>query len=151
MAAIVSSSSAAVAGAIIPARDVTFARASSRTSLLFGHRMQELCAAASRLRMTAAAGASGVPAPGFAPVDGKAELGAATGGLLRPQASTEGTVETAEAPAAADPVAALKLESDLLKKKAKREELRRKRLVRKRHLRKKGRWPPSKMKKLKNV
>ena len=47
----------------------------------------------------------------------------------------------------------LKLESeaDILKKKQKRAELRRKRLVRKRHLRKKGRWPPSKMAKLKNV
>ncbi|KAM7272074.1 hypothetical protein ACFE04_031288 [Oxalis oulophora] len=36
-------------------------------------------------------------------------------------------------------------------KMAKKIRLRRKRLVRKRHLRKKGRWPPSKMKKLKNV
>lgn len=34
---------------------------------------------------------------------------------------------------------------------AKKIRLRRKRLVRKRHLRKKGRWPPSKMKKGKNV
>ncbi|KAL6289141.1 hypothetical protein ACE6H2_006651 [Prunus campanulata] len=34
---------------------------------------------------------------------------------------------------------------------AKKIRLRRKRLVRKRKLRKKGRWPPSKMKKLKNV
>lgn len=36
-------------------------------------------------------------------------------------------------------------------KLAKKIRLRRKRLVRKRHLRKKGRWPPSKMKKNKNV
>ncbi|GJN05273.1 hypothetical protein PR202_ga22888 [Eleusine coracana subsp. coracana] len=36
-------------------------------------------------------------------------------------------------------------------KLAKKLRQRRKRLVRKRHLRKKGRWPPSKMKKLKNV
>ncbi|KAF5750332.1 50S ribosomal protein 5 chloroplastic [Tripterygium wilfordii] len=36
-------------------------------------------------------------------------------------------------------------------KMAKKIRLRRKRLVRKRRLRKKGRWPPSKMKKLKNV
>ncbi|GMJ02385.1 hypothetical protein HRI_003907700 [Hibiscus trionum] len=36
-------------------------------------------------------------------------------------------------------------------KLAKKIRLRRKRLVRKRKLRKKGRWPPSKMKKLKNV
>jgi 50S ribosomal protein 5 len=53
----------------------------------------------------------------------------------------------------ASSVGGLKLESeaDILKKKQKRAELRRKRLVRKRHLRKKGRWPPSKMAKLKNV
>ena len=52
-----------------------------------------------------------------------------------------------------DTPSGLKLESeaDILKKKQKRAELRRKRLVRKRHLRKKGRWPPSKMAKLKNV
>jgi 50S ribosomal protein 5 len=36
-------------------------------------------------------------------------------------------------------------------KLAKKLRQRRKRLVRKRRLRKKGRWPPSKMKKLKNV
>ncbi|XP_020219524.1 50S ribosomal protein 5, chloroplastic isoform X2 [Cajanus cajan] len=36
-------------------------------------------------------------------------------------------------------------------KLAKKIRLRRKRLLRKRRLRKKGRWPPSKMKKLKNV
>ncbi|XP_024378019.1 uncharacterized protein [Physcomitrium patens] len=42
-------------------------------------------------------------------------------------------------------------ESELLKRKAKKEELRRKRLLRKRKLRKKGKWPPSKMAKLKNV
>lgn len=53
--------------------------------------------------------------------------------------------------ASIDEVSKLKLESDLLKKKAKRAELRRRRLVRKRHMRKKGRWPPSKMAKLKNV
>lgn len=44
------------------------------------------------------------------------------------------------------------LEQQRLKMKlAKKIRLRRKRLVRKRHLRKKGRWPPSKMKKNKNV
>lgn len=42
-------------------------------------------------------------------------------------------------------------EAELLKRKAKKAELRRKRLVRKRKLRKKGKWPPSKMAKLKNV
>ncbi|TQD84993.1 hypothetical protein C1H46_029434 [Malus baccata] len=48
-----------------------------------------------------------------------------------------------------------KLQEQLEQKKkmqlAKKIRLRRKRLVRKRKLRKKGRWPPSKMKKLKNV
>ncbi|KAI5074768.1 hypothetical protein GOP47_0011018 [Adiantum capillus-veneris] len=57
----------------------------------------------------------------------------------------------AEEGAPVNELSKLQLESDLLKKKAKRAELRRKRLVRKRHLRKKGRWPPSKMAKLKNV
>ncbi|XP_054802491.1 50S ribosomal protein 5, chloroplastic [Prosopis cineraria] len=42
-------------------------------------------------------------------------------------------------------------EQRLRMKLAKKIRLRRKRLVRKRRLRKKGRWPPSKMKKLKNV
>ncbi|MED6188481.1 hypothetical protein PIB30_086385 [Stylosanthes scabra] len=42
-------------------------------------------------------------------------------------------------------------EQSLRMKMAKKIRLRRKRLVRKRRLRKKGRWPPSKMKKLKNV
>lgn len=45
----------------------------------------------------------------------------------------------------------LKLEAKIRMKLAKKIRLRRKRLVRKRHLRKKGRWPPSKMKKNKNV
>lgn len=44
-----------------------------------------------------------------------------------------------------------KLEQKMKMKLAKKIRLRRKRLVRKRHLRKKGRWPPSKMKKNKNV
>ncbi|KAL1531136.1 50S ribosomal protein 5, chloroplastic-like [Salvia divinorum] len=44
------------------------------------------------------------------------------------------------------------LEQQRIKMKlAKKIRLRRKRLVRKRHLRRKGRWPPSKMKKNKNV
>ncbi|CAN7056972.1 hypothetical protein IGI04_014385 [Brassica rapa subsp. trilocularis] len=43
------------------------------------------------------------------------------------------------------------LEQRMKMKLAKKIRLRRKRLVRKRKLRKKGRWPPSKMKKLKNV
>ncbi|RDY09199.1 50S ribosomal protein 5, chloroplastic [Mucuna pruriens] len=42
-------------------------------------------------------------------------------------------------------------EQKLRMKLAKKIRLRRKRLLRKRHLRKKGKWPPSKMKKLKNV
>lgn len=45
----------------------------------------------------------------------------------------------------------LKLDQKMKMKLAKKIRLRRKRLVRKRHLRKKGRWPPSKMKKNKNV
>ncbi|CAI9101055.1 OLC1v1038290C1 [Oldenlandia corymbosa var. corymbosa] len=45
----------------------------------------------------------------------------------------------------------LKLEQKLKMKLAKKIRLRRKRLVRKRRLRKKGRWPPSKLKKNKNV
>lgn len=45
----------------------------------------------------------------------------------------------------------LKLEQKLRMKMAKKIRLRRKRLVRKRRMRKKGRWPPSKMKKNKNV
>ncbi|KAL0316707.1 UNVERIFIED_CONTAM: 50S ribosomal protein 5, chloroplastic [Sesamum radiatum] len=45
----------------------------------------------------------------------------------------------------------LKLEQKMRMKIAKKIRLRRKRLVRKRHLRKKGRWPPSKLKKNKNV
>ncbi|OIS97714.1 PREDICTED: 50S ribosomal protein 5, chloroplastic [Nicotiana attenuata] len=44
-----------------------------------------------------------------------------------------------------------KLDQKMKMKLAKKIRLRRKRLVRKRHLRKKGRWPPSKMKKNKNV
>ncbi|MFS8002656.1 putative 50S ribosomal protein 5 [Helianthus anomalus] len=45
----------------------------------------------------------------------------------------------------------LKLQQKMKMKLAKKIRLRRKRLVRKRQLRKKGRWPPSKMKKNKNV
>ncbi|RWV84764.1 hypothetical protein BHE74_00017301 [Ensete ventricosum] len=45
----------------------------------------------------------------------------------------------------------VKLEQKLRMKLAKKIRLRRKRLLRKRRMRKKGRWPPSKMKKLKNV
>ncbi|XP_041027230.1 50S ribosomal protein 5, chloroplastic [Juglans microcarpa x Juglans regia] len=44
-----------------------------------------------------------------------------------------------------------RMEQKLKMKLAKKVRLRRNRLVRKRRLRKKGRWPPSKMKKLKNV
>ncbi|CAI9298864.1 unnamed protein product [Lactuca saligna] len=43
------------------------------------------------------------------------------------------------------------VDQKLKMKLAKKIRMRRKRLVRKRHLRKKGRWPPSKMKKNKNV
>ncbi|ONK78108.1 uncharacterized protein A4U43_C02F14440 [Asparagus officinalis] len=44
-----------------------------------------------------------------------------------------------------------RMEQKLRMKLAKKIRLRRKRLLRKRKMRKKGRWPPSKMKKLKNV
>ncbi|KAF4364818.1 hypothetical protein G4B88_025537 [Cannabis sativa] len=44
-----------------------------------------------------------------------------------------------------------RMEQKLKMKLAKKIRLRRKRLVRKRKLRKKGKWPPSKMKKLKNI
>ncbi|KAM5546503.1 hypothetical protein ABKV19_002436 [Rosa sericea] len=72
-------------------------------------------------------------------------------------------IEGAEAPSDSKdevvPVDKLPLESKLQErleqktrmKLAKKIRLRRKRLVRKRKLRKKGRWPPSKMNKLKNV
>lgn len=45
----------------------------------------------------------------------------------------------------------LKLEQKMKMKFSKKIRLRRKKLVRKRRMRKKGRWPPSKMNKLKNV
>lgn len=44
-----------------------------------------------------------------------------------------------------------RMEQKLRMKMAKKIRLKRKRLLRKRRMRKKGRWPPSKMKKLKNV
>lgn len=44
-----------------------------------------------------------------------------------------------------------RMEQKMRMKMAKKIRLRRKRLLRKRKMRKKGRWPPSKMKKLKNV
>ncbi|KAL0725518.1 hypothetical protein Bca4012_040117 [Brassica carinata] len=77
-------------------------------------------------------------------------------------AEPESNEEPPKTVAAAVPVDKLPLESKEAKEKqlleqrmkmklAKKIRLRRKRLVRKRKLRKKGRWPPSKMKKLKNV
>ncbi|TVU22695.1 hypothetical protein EJB05_32412 [Eragrostis curvula] len=77
-------------------------------------------------------------------------------------ASTEASEADAEQPE--EPKPAVKIEEMSLESKqqmimeqrarmklAKKLRQRRKRLVRKRRLRKKGRWPPSKMKKLKNV
>lgn len=60
---------------------------------------------------------------------------------------------TSEAPAApaAPAITTMLSEAEVLKKKAKKVEIRRKKLLRKRKLRKKGKWPPSKMAKLKNV
>lgn len=72
---------------------------------------------------------------------------------------TEGTEALSDSKEEVVPVDKLPLESKLQErleqktrmKLAKKIRLRRKRLVRKRKLRKKGRWPPSKMNKLKNV
>ncbi|KAF3515793.1 hypothetical protein DY000_02061522, partial [Brassica cretica] len=77
-------------------------------------------------------------------------------------AEPESNEEAPKTVVAAVPVDKLPLESKEAKEKqlleqrmkmklAKKIRLHRKRLVRKRKLRKKGRWPPSKMKKLKNV
>ncbi|KAJ7972045.1 50S ribosomal protein 5, chloroplastic [Quillaja saponaria] len=73
-------------------------------------------------------------------------------------AATDG-VEPPDSKKEVAPVDKLPLESKLQERQeqklrmklAKKIRLRRKRLVRKRRLRKKGRWPPSKMNKLKNV
>lgn len=74
-----------------------------------------------------------------------------------------GPIDSSESPSDSKeevvPVDKLPLESKLQERQeqklrmklAKKIRLRRKRLVRKRRLRKKGRWPPSKMNKLKNV
>ena len=72
---------------------------------------------------------------------------------------SSGSKEEAESKEGVVPVENLPLESKLQEraeqklrmKLAKKIRLRRKRLLRKRKMRKKGRWPPSKMKKLKNV
>lgn len=68
----------------------------------------------------------------------------AAGGVIEASAS-----DASEEPAPA--ITTMLSEAELLKRKAKKAELRRRRLVRKRKLRKKGKWPPSKMAKLKNV
>ncbi|KAG4109673.1 hypothetical protein ERO13_D13G000700v2 [Gossypium hirsutum] len=82
---------------------------------------------------------------------------------MKVQASSASTDSEAQLPEEtkkeALPVEQLPLESKMQQmteqkmkmKLAKKIRLRRKRLVRKRKMRKKGRWPPSKMKKLKNV
>ncbi|XP_023518173.1 50S ribosomal protein 5, chloroplastic [Cucurbita pepo subsp. pepo] len=81
--------------------------------------------------------------------------------IVKAASEIDATVETdsSEPQPPAVPVDKLPLESKLQEREeqkarmklAKKIRLRRKRLVQKRHLRKKGRWPPSKMKKLKNV
>lgn len=84
---------------------------------------------------------------------------AADSGGAEGVASPEESGESKKEGDAVVPVDKLPLESKLKEREeqrlrmklAKKIRLRRKRLVRKRHLRKKGRWPPSKMKKLKNV
>ncbi|PKI58958.1 hypothetical protein CRG98_020704 [Punica granatum] len=73
--------------------------------------------------------------------------------------TADGAEPPPESKEEAKPVDKLPLESKLQErmeqkmrmKMAKKIRLRRKRLMRKRHMRKKGRWPLSKMKKLKNV
>lgn len=72
---------------------------------------------------------------------------AAAGEVVEASASDGGDAVEEPAPA----ITTMLSEAELLKKKVKKAELRRKRLVRKRKLRKKGKWPPSKMAKLKNV
>ncbi|XP_024534299.1 uncharacterized protein LOC112347520 [Selaginella moellendorffii] len=87
-----------------------------------------------------------------APSSTAAAAAAASDPTAVPQLEEEqGAPQLEASPAASNPIAALRSEAEILKRKKKRMELRRKRLKRKRMLRKKGRWPPSKVKKNKNV
>ncbi|ESW34009.1 hypothetical protein PHAVU_001G116500 [Phaseolus vulgaris] len=85
------------------------------------------------LIVSAAAEGSSSPAEALPPVESEKESGVSVEKL-----PLESKVKERE-------------EQKLRMKLAKKIRLRRKRLLRKRKLRKKGRWPPSKMKKLKNV
>lgn len=67
------------------------------------------------------------------------------------KAAAEGDAIEASSEAPAPAITTMLSEAELLKRKAKKVEIRRKKLLRKRKLRKKGKWPPSKMAKLKNV
>ncbi|XP_010525443.1 PREDICTED: 50S ribosomal protein 5, chloroplastic [Tarenaya hassleriana] len=79
--------------------------------------------------------------------------------MVMVKAAASGVGGNTEEPKAVVPVEELPLQSKeqqlmeqrMKMKLAKKIRLRRKRLLRKRKMRKKGRWPPSKMKKLKNV
>ncbi|XP_020597262.1 50S ribosomal protein 5, chloroplastic [Phalaenopsis equestris] len=73
----------------------------------------------------------------------------ATGSELPPLEGSEKPVSVESLPL--ESKQQMLLEQKLRMKLAKKIRLRRKRLVRKRRMRKKGRWPPSKMKKNKNV
>ncbi|KAF7819183.1 50S ribosomal protein 5, chloroplastic-like [Senna tora] len=98
---------------------------------------------------------SGVRIPSFFPVKRTAAL------IVRAASDADGVASADDGGGEKEvvPVDKLPLESKLKEreeqklrmKMAKKIRLRRKRLVRKRRLRKKGKWPPSKMNKLKNV
>ncbi|EOY08928.1 Uncharacterized protein TCM_024207 isoform 2, partial [Theobroma cacao] len=79
---------------------------------------------------------------------------ASTGGEPQPQPPSESKKEALpveQLPLESESKAQQMMEQKMRMKLAKKIRLRRKRLLRKRKMRKKGRWPPSKMKKLKNV
>ncbi|XP_021297449.1 50S ribosomal protein 5, chloroplastic [Herrania umbratica] len=77
---------------------------------------------------------------------------ASTGGEPRPPSeSKKEALPVEQLPLESESKAQQMMEQKMRMKLAKKIRLRRKRLLRKRKMRKKGRWPPSKMKKLKNV
>ncbi|GBG74614.1 hypothetical protein CBR_g19021 [Chara braunii] len=82
--------------------------------------------------------------------EGKVERDVSTKAVAD-EAAEGGVAEGGESEGSEPTIASLPRQSDIDKKLKKKAELRRKRLKRKRMLRKKGRWPPSKMAKLKNV
>lgn len=77
---------------------------------------------------------------------------ASTGGEPQPPSeSKKEALPVEQLPLESESKAQQMMEQKMRMKLAKKIRLRRKRLLRKRKMRKKGRWPPSKMKKLKNV